>query len=68
MIRRALRTIRPGTQNNRRRSVLAWRRSGVCSGALPDADAAGLMSHTHAVMFRANRAESIGRRNAGLVR
>ena len=35
MIRRAVRTIRPGTQNRIRRSVLAWRRWGVCSGALP---------------------------------
>ena len=64
MIRRAVRTIRPGTQNNRRRSVLAWRRSGVSSGALPDADAAGLMSHTQAVMFRADSEQASHRRLA----
>ena len=56
MIRRAVRTIRPGTQNRIRRSVLACRRSGVfSSAALPEAPAAGLRSHTQAHMFRASR-------------
>ena len=56
MIRRAVCTIRPGTQNRMRRSVLACRRCGVCSsGALPEAPAAGLMSHTHAQMFNASK-------------
>ena len=64
MIRRAVRTIRPGTQNRIRRSVLAWRRKGVSSGALLQAPAAGLMSHTHAVMFRANSAQASHRRLA----
>ena len=64
MSRRALRTIRPGTQNRIRRSVLAWRRSGVSSGALPEAAAAGLMSHTQAQMLSANSAQPSHRRLA----
>jgi hypothetical protein len=64
MIRRALRTIRPGTQKNRCRSVLAWRRSGVSSGALPEAAAAGLMSHTQAQTFKASSEQHSHRRLA----
>src|ERR1039458_10142979 len=63
MIRRPVRTIRPGTQNRIRRSVLAWRRIGVSSGACPEAAAAGLISQTQAVMFNAS---SVQRRYPGL--
>jgi hypothetical protein len=64
MMRRALRTILPGTQKNSCRSVLAWRRNGVLWGALLEAPAAGLMSHSQAQMFSASSAQHSHRRLA----
>src|SRR5215204_1939842 len=41
--------MRAGTQSSARRSVLAWRRSGVSSGACPEAAASGERSQSIAV-------------------
>jgi hypothetical protein len=41
---------------------LAWRRSGVSSGALPEAAAAGLMSQISALMFSVGLAACTGPR------